>query len=281
MPNKDLTDVIDVPILENGGRNYTAWRRALTAYISSRSTFDICATSDPPKPLPGAPNWKNKERHVVWETEQQQMLGVFEAKISATIRSDFDHYGATTIREAFEWAHFKYRPRGTRGYRETLDRLRKLTLATCSSIADFANKIQVIQEELAEMDPEYAELQVPQLVDHFLFGLGAEYNTFVSGFVQDHLILPERDDSNIITRHAVTLDQAKRAAELEESLINQRKEQDKDKGEIRFESQAALVAHVSQNPALFKPKSNKRPYGGSSKGGNLAKKTNIKPLHTA
>ncbi|KAH7394706.1 hypothetical protein BKA66DRAFT_381829, partial [Pyrenochaeta sp. MPI-SDFR-AT-0127] len=63
---------------------------------------------------------------------------------------------------------------------------------------------------------ETCKISEPHFVNRFLTGLGDNYNVFLASFYQNNRLIPERDAQNVITKDAVTFDEAVIAAEKAE-----------------------------------------------------------------
>jgi hypothetical protein len=125
--------------------------------------------------------------------------------------------GILTAQGMMSHLESRYRPVGSAIFQELDRRYQELTLESCDSVMEYANKLRQLRAELLEMD-DTCQIGEPHFVNKFLCGLGPDYEVFLTAFNQNHNILPIRDPNNrsVVIKEAVTFETAIVAASQEE-----------------------------------------------------------------
>ncbi|KAG5950953.1 hypothetical protein E4U58_001357 [Claviceps cyperi] len=125
-----------------------------------------------------------------------------------------------------------YRPKGTAEATALMDKaMYNITLDSCKTVAEYAEKLRKARDSVTAFD-ESCHLPDPWLINMFFNGLGPSYKTFLSSFIANHDIIPNKREDD--TDAEVATFQTVIAA-------TQREEQQQKKGEIH-----AFIAPKSQ-----------------------------------
>ncbi|KAL5603949.1 hypothetical protein FOVSG1_006699 [Fusarium oxysporum f. sp. vasinfectum] len=150
-----------------------------------------------------------------WRSRQDRACGAIRSRLGYNARVFTT--GIPTAQGMISHLETRYRPVGSAIFQELDRRFQELTLDSCDSVMEYANKLRQVRAELLEMD-EICQIGEPHFVNKFLCGLGPDYEVFLTAFNQNHNILPIRDPNNrnIILKEAVTFETAIFAASQEE-----------------------------------------------------------------
>ncbi|KAI8402292.1 hypothetical protein FOFC_17599 [Fusarium oxysporum] len=150
-----------------------------------------------------------------WRSRQDRACGAIRSRLGYNAR--VFTMGILTAQGMMSHLETRYRPVGSAIFQELDRRFQELTLDSCDSVMEYANKLRQVRAELLEMD-EICQIGEPHFVNKFLCGLGPDYEVFLTAFNQNHNILPIRDPNNrnIILKEAVTFETAIFAASQEE-----------------------------------------------------------------
>ncbi|WAO96990.1 Retrovirus-related Pol polyprotein from transposon TNT 1-94 [Fusarium falciforme] len=167
-----------------------------------------------------------------WRSRQDRACGAIRSRLGYNARVFTT--GIPTAQGMINHLETRYRPVGSAIFQELDRRYQELTLDSCDSVMEYANKLRQVRAELLEMD-EICQIGEPHFVNKFLCGLGPDYEVFLTAFNQNHNILPIRDPNNrnVILKEAVTFETAIFAASQEE---------DRQKGATARIAHRAMVA---------------------------------------
>ncbi|RKK18949.1 hypothetical protein BFJ66_g17901 [Fusarium oxysporum f. sp. cepae] len=150
-----------------------------------------------------------------WRSRQDRACGAIRSRLGYNARVFTT--GILTAQGMMSHLESRYRPVGSAIFQELDRRFQELTLDSCDSVMEYANKLRQVRAELLEMD-EICQIGEPHFVNKFLCGLGPDYEVFLTAFNQNHNILPIRDPNNrnVVLKEAVTFETAIFAASQEE-----------------------------------------------------------------
>ncbi|PCD22174.1 hypothetical protein AU210_015972 [Fusarium oxysporum f. sp. radicis-cucumerinum] len=150
-----------------------------------------------------------------WRSRQDRACGAIRSHLGYNARVFTT--GISTAQGMINHLETRYRPVGSAIFQELDRRYQELTLESCDSVMEYANKLRQVRAELLEMD-DTCQIGEPHFVNKFLCGLGPDYEVFLTAFNQNHNILPIRDPSNrnVVLKEAVTFETAIFAASQEE-----------------------------------------------------------------
>ncbi|KAH7460549.1 Retrovirus-related Pol polyprotein from transposon TNT 1-94 [Fusarium oxysporum f. sp. matthiolae] len=150
-----------------------------------------------------------------WRSRQDRACGAIRSRLGYNARVFTT--GISTAQGMIRHLETRYRPVGNAIFQELDRRYQELTLESCDSVMEYANKLRQVRAELLEMD-DTCQVGEPHFVNKFLCGLGPDYEVFLTTFNQNHNILPIRDPNNrnVIIKEAVTFETAIFAASQEE-----------------------------------------------------------------
>ncbi|KAK2930252.1 hypothetical protein FoTM2_010593 [Fusarium oxysporum f. sp. vasinfectum] len=150
-----------------------------------------------------------------WRSRQDRACGAIRSRLGYNARVFTT--GISTAQGMINHLETRYRPVGSAIFQELDRRYQELTLESCDSVMEYANKLRQVRAELLEMD-DTCQIGEPHFVNKFLCGLGPDYEVFLTAFNQNHNILPIRNPSNrnVVLKEAVTFETAIFAASQEE-----------------------------------------------------------------
>jgi hypothetical protein len=167
-----------------------------------------------------------------WRSRQDRACGAIRSRLGYNARVFTT--GILTAQGMINHLETRYRPVGSAIFQELDRRYQELTLDSCDSVMEYANKLRQVRAELLEMD-EICKIGEPHFVNKFLCGLGPDYEVFLTAFNQNHNILPIRDPNNrnVILNEAVT---------FETAIFTASQEEDRQRGATARIAQRAMVA---------------------------------------
>ncbi|EMT74657.1 hypothetical protein FOC4_g10000219, partial [Fusarium odoratissimum] len=150
-----------------------------------------------------------------WRSRQDRACGAIRSRLGYNAR--VFTMGIPTAQGIISHLETRYRPVGSAIFQELDRRYQELTLDSCNSVIEYANKLRQVRAELLEMD-KICQIGEPHFVNKFLYRLGPDYEVFLTAFNQNHNILPIRDPNNcnIILKEAIIFKTAIFAASQEE-----------------------------------------------------------------
>ncbi|KAM6514095.1 hypothetical protein FALCPG4_18898 [Fusarium falciforme] len=199
-----------IPKLEQTSQ-WLTWKREMLDLLDMCGYGDLLTRNSQP-PTEGNDLTTQIE---VWRSRQDRACGAIRSRLGYNARVFTT--GIPTAQGMINHLETRYRPVGSAIFQELDRRYQELTLDSCDSVMEYANKLRQVRAELLEMD-EICQIGEPHFVNKFLCGLGPDYEVFLTAFNQNHNILPIRDPNNrnIILKEAVTFETAIFAASQEE-----------------------------------------------------------------
>ncbi|RYC80069.1 hypothetical protein BFJ63_vAg17046 [Fusarium oxysporum f. sp. narcissi] len=199
-----------IPKLEQTSQ-WLTWKREMLDLLDMCGYGDLLTRNSQP-PTEGNDLATQIE---AWRSRQDRACGAIRSRLGYNARVFTT--GISTAQGMINHLETRYRPVGSAIFQELDRRYQELTLESCDSVMEYANKLRQVRAELLEMD-ETCQIGEPHFVNKFLCGLGPDYEVFLTAFNQNHNILPIRDPNNrdVVLKEAVTFETAIFAVSQEE-----------------------------------------------------------------
>jgi hypothetical protein len=209
-----------IAVLESPS-DYIKWEREITDYLAMNGYIDLRGRNKSPPTAVGADDTTLPARLELWYTRQERAVGIVMNRCGTNARAEIealspvDAEPVLRLEDCLQAIKQRFLPRGSAIFQQLDRNYSQLTLDQCKDVSDFAARLRKARNEIHELD-EDCRIGKCFFVNKFLSGLTPAYSTFLTAFYQTHRLIPERDDTGIVTKEAVTFDEAVIAAEKEE-----------------------------------------------------------------
>lgn len=202
-------------VLESSSQ-WVKWCRDIKDYLTMTGFGDLLVRNALP-PKQGTLTtelWKTKKESST--AKQERACAVIRNRLGYNARESVQTL--STVATILSKIELRFRPTGSAVF-ISLDReYHELTLADCTGVMDYAEKLLKAKNELLELDPS-CKIGEPHFVHKFLSGLGSGYEIFLATFSQTHSLIATKAGDGVAAITAVTFDEVVMAAEKEEQRM--------------------------------------------------------------
>lgn len=184
------------------------FEKTIKNYLIFNSLSDVIRTPDG---YPAAANTRATiaandhavSKQEVWIIKNERALAALRQRTGYSAEQLIRKYD--NFAKAYTGLQAEYKPKGHAAFTEATSRLRRTTLSTSENIDDFERQLREIQTQLTEL-----EMPLPEafFVDHFLTHLTTDFESFITSFLNVHVIVKTEGHSKI-TKLAETVRNAK------------------------------------------------------------------------
>ena len=163
--------------------------------------------------------WEAKKES--WTIKQERACAVIRNRLGYNTRESVKLLA--TIVTILNIIKLRFRPTGSAVFVSLDRKYHELTLADCTGVMDYAEKLRKAKNELLELDSS-CKIGEPHFVHKFLSGLGTGYEIFLATFSQTHSLIGITAADGVAAIAAVTFDKAVMAAEKEKQRMKHQEE---------------------------------------------------------
>ncbi|PVH90526.1 hypothetical protein DM02DRAFT_547631, partial [Periconia macrospinosa] len=214
MTDKVASVQLEQILLLEGPSGYMKWKQKMEDWLGLYGYGRLLSeqTAQPTR-YEGESDKEYRTRVETWEEKQERGYAAIRSRCGLNAREELK--GVNRVDTALAKLKSRFQPKGSAIFQQLDQNCTGLTLEQCKSVSEFAEKLRTARNEIHLLD-ESCKISEPHFVNRFLTGLGDSYNVFLTSFYQNNRLIPERDAQNVITKDAVTFDEAVIAAEKEE-----------------------------------------------------------------
>lgn len=136
-----------------------------------------------PEQRTGESNTRYTERVEAWEDKQERALAAVRDRCGHNAKALVN--ASETIAQAFDAIKEQYQPSGAGGYDRLTAEFNGLNLTT--SVGQFGSELRRVWDLIKEIDP--LALGESFVTQHFLNGLGSDYDAFKTSFAMQHSVV--------------------------------------------------------------------------------------------
>ena len=217
---RPMISLSTLSILESSSQ-WVKWSRDIKDYLTMTGFGDLLSRNAllPEQGTLSAETWEAKKES--WTAKQERAFAVIRNRLGYNARESVKLL--TTVATILNKIELRFRPTGSAVF-VSLDReYHELTLADCTGVMDYAERLRKAKNELLELDSS-CKIGEPHFVHKFLSGLGNGYEIFLATFNQTHSLIKTTAADGVAAVKAVTFDEAVMAAEKEEQRMKHQEE---------------------------------------------------------
>ncbi len=200
---------------------WVKWSRDIKDYLTMTGFGDLLVRSAslPEQSIFSAEIWEVKKES--WTAKQERTCAVMRNRLGYNACESVKLL--VTVATILSKIELRFRATGSAVF-FFLDReYHELTLADCTGVMDYSEKLRKAKNELLELDSS-CKIGEPHFVHKFLSGLGTGYKIFLATFSQTHSLIGATAADGFAVVGAVTFDEAVMAAEKEEQRMKHQEE---------------------------------------------------------